>query len=151
MTLETEIKQEKFRSEFQKTIINIYYTNCYIFSKFQDLLSEYQLTVQQYNILRILRGQFPGAASIGEIKERMLDKSSDTTRIIDRLIIKQLVERKNSKNDRRVTEIKITKQGMSLLKKMDLIDFKSDNILSHLNKTELKNLNALLDKIRIKG
>lgn len=151
MNLEEEIKQEKFRSEFQKTIVNIYYTNCYIFSKFQDLLSEYKLTVQQYNILRILRGQFPGAVSIGEIKERMLDKSSDITRIIDRLIIKQLVERKNSKSDRRVTEIKITKQGMSLLKKMDLIDFKSDNILSHLNETELKNLNALLDKIRIKG
>lgn len=149
MNLEEEIKQEKFRSEFQKTIINIYYTNCYIFSKFQDLLSEYKLTVQQYNILRILRGQFPQTASIGTIKERMLDKNSDITRIIDRLIIKQLAERKNSISDRRVTEIKITKKGLSLLKKMDLVDLKSDNILSHLNETDLKKLNELLDKIRI--
>ncbi|MBK7669676.1 MAG: MarR family transcriptional regulator [Sphingobacteriaceae bacterium] len=149
MNLEEEIKQSKFRSEFQKTIINIYYTNSYIFSKFQDLLSEYKLTVQQYNILRILRGQFPETASIGTIKERMLDKNSDITRIIDRLIIKQLAERKNSISDRRVAEIKITKKGLSLLKKMDLVDLKSDNILSHLNETDLKKLNELLDKIRI--
>ncbi|MDO9001415.1 MAG: MarR family transcriptional regulator [Bacteroidota bacterium] len=149
MNLEEEIKQSKFRSEFQKTIINIYYTNCYIFSKFQDILSEYKLTVQQYNILRILRGQFPDTASIGKIKERMLDKNSDITRIIDRLIIKQLAERKNSITDRRVTEIKITKKGLSLLKKMDLVDLKSDNILSHLNETDLKKLNELLDKVRI--
>ena len=149
MNLEEEIKQEKFRSEFQKTIINVYYTNCYIFSKFQDLLSGYKLTVQQYNILRILRGQFPVAVSIGEIKERMLDKSSDITRIIDRLIIKQLVERKNSKVDRRITEIKITKIGLKLLKELDTVDLKSDNILAHLNETELKKLNELLDKVRI--
>lgn len=149
MNLGEEIKQSKFRSEFQKTIINIYYTNNYIFSKFKDLLSEYKLTVQQYNILRILRGQFPETASIGTIKERMLDKNSDITRIIDRLIIKQLAERKNSISDRRVTEIKITKKGLSLLKKMDLVDLKSDNILSHLNETDLKKLNELLDKIRI--
>ncbi|MGE0568551.1 MAG: MarR family winged helix-turn-helix transcriptional regulator [Bacteroidia bacterium] len=149
MNLEEEIKQDKFRSEFQKTIINIYYTNCYIFSKFQDMLSEYKLTVQQYNILRILRGQFPEAASIGKIRERMLDKNSDITRIIDRLIIKQLAERKNSIGDRRVTEIKISKKGLGLLRKMDLIDLKSDNILSHLNEKELKKLNELLDKVRL--
>jgi DNA-binding MarR family transcriptional regulator len=149
MRLEEEIKQSKFGSEFQKTIINIYYTNSYILSKFQDLLSEYKLTVQQYNILRILRGQLPKTASIGTIKERMLDKNSDITRIIDRLIIKQLAERKNSISDRRVAEIKITKKGLSLLKKMDLVDLKSDNILSHLNETDLKKLNELLDKIRI--
>lgn len=149
MNLEEEIKQRKFKSEYQKTIINIYYTNSYIFSKFQDLLSEYKVTVQQYNILRILRGQFPEAASIGTIKERMLDKNSDITRIIDRLTIKQLVERKNSISDRRVAEIKITKKGLSLLKKMDLVDLKSDNILSHVNKADLKKLNELLDKIRI--
>ncbi|MBK7665878.1 MAG: MarR family transcriptional regulator [Sphingobacteriaceae bacterium] len=109
--MKEEIKQSKFRSEFQKTIINIYYTNSSLFSKFQDLLSEYKLTGQQYNILRILRGQFPETASIGTIKERMLDKNSDITRIIDRLIIKQLAERKNSISDRRVAEIKITKKG----------------------------------------
>ena len=149
MNLEEEIKQSKFRSEFQKTIINIYYTNSYISSKFQDLLSEYKLTVQQYNILRILRGQFPETASIGTIKERMLDKNSDITRIIDRLTIKQLAERKNSINDRRVAEIKITKKGLSLLEKMDLVDVKSDSILSHVNETDLKKLNELLDKIRI--
>ena len=149
MRLEEEIKQSKFGSEFQKTIINIYYTNNYIFAKFQDLLSEYKLTVQQYNILRILRGQFPETASIGTIKERMLDKNSDITRIIDRLIIKQLAERKNSISDRRVAEIKITKKGLSLLKKMDLVDLKSDNILSHVNERDLKKLNELLDKIRI--
>lgn len=149
MTLETEIKQEKFRSESQKAVLNIYYTNCFIFSKFQDSLSKYKMTVQQYNILRILRGQFPETVSIGTIKERMLDKNSDITRIIDRLIIKQLAERKNSKVDRRITEIKITKIGLKLLKELDAVDLKSDNILSHLNETDLKKLNELLDKIRI--
>lgn len=148
MKLEEEINQTKFRSEYQKTIINIYYTNCYIFSKFQDILAEYKLTVQQYNILRILRGQFPETVSIGKIKERMLDKNSDTTRIIDRLIIKQLAERKNSISDRRIAEVKISKKGLALLKKMDLVDLKSDKILSHLNETDLKKLNELLDKVR---
>jgi DNA-binding MarR family transcriptional regulator len=109
------------------------------------------LTVQQYNILRILRGQSPNAISIGSIKERMIDKGSDTTRIIDRLIIKQLVERKNSKVDRRITEIKITKIGLKLLKELDAVDLKSDNILEHLSVVELNTLNELLDKIRIKG
>jgi len=108
MTLETEIKQEKFRSEFQKTIINIYYTNCYIFSKFQDLLSEYKLTVQQYSILRILRGQFPETASIGLIKERMLDKNSDVSHIVDC---------KESKADRREKDMLITKKVLNYLKK----------------------------------
>lgn len=151
MTLETEIKQQKFRSESQKAVLNIYYTNCFIFSKFQDSLSKYKLTVQQYNILRILRGQHPNDISIGSIKERMIDKGSDTTRIIDRLIIKQLVERKNSKVDRRITEIKITKIGLKLLKELDGMDLKSDNLLSHFSVVELNTLNELLDKIRIQG
>ncbi len=151
MRLEDEIKQKKFKNEYQKAIINIYFTNCFITSKFQDILKEYKITSQQYNILRILRGQYPQSATMGEIKERMLDRSSDITRMIDRLVSKKLVERRGSRKDRRLVEAKITLYGLNMLEEMDVCEQRMDELISHLSEGEVKMLNKLLDKVRLNG
>jgi DNA-binding MarR family transcriptional regulator len=151
MRLEDEIKQEKFKNEYQKAIINIYFTNCFITSKFQDILKEYKITSQQYNILRILRGQYPKSATMGKIKERLLDRSSDITRMIDRLVSKKMVERRGSRKDRRLVEAKITQYGLEMLEKMDVCEDRMNKILSHLPEKEVKKLNELLDKVRLNG
>ena len=148
MKLENEIKQVKFRSEYQKAILNIYYTNCFIGSQFHEALREHKITQQQYNILRILRGQHPEIASMGLIKERMLDKSSDVSRLVERLRIKKLIERRTCKKDRRQADVKITNSGLDLLVKTDGCEKQMDNILSNLSIGEVKSLNDLLDKIR---
>lgn len=148
MKLEEEIKQSKFRSEYQKAIVNIYYTNCYITSQFQKILKKYKVTPQQFNILRILRGQHPKVANMSLIKERILDKNSDVSRIVERLRTKKLIKRRISRKDRRQMNVKITQSGLNLLSKMDECEQKMDNVLSKLSKKEVKLLNELLDKIR---
>ena len=148
MKLEEEIQQKKFRSEKQKAIVNIYYTNCFISSKFESLLKKFGLTLQQYNILRILRGQNGKAIAMGDIKNRMLDKNSDVSRIVERLKIKKLIERKICRSDHRQMDVKITQRGLDLLSKIDGIEQRSDKILSKLSTKEVKQLNDLLDKIR---
>ena len=148
MTLEEEIRQKKFRSEEHKAIINIYYTNCFITSKIGSFLKKFELTLQQYNILRILRGQKAKPIPMFEIKNRMLDKNSDVSRIVERLRLKKLLERKICRNDRRQMDVKIIQSGLDLLSKMDIIDQQSDKILSFLSEKEAKQLNVLLDKIR---
>lgn len=94
MRLEDEIKQKSFRNEFHKLAVNIIYTHSWLMSKIIYMLSQYDITPQQYNILRILRGQFPSPASVSLLKSRMLDKMSDASRLVDRLVEKGLVEKK---------------------------------------------------------
>ena len=149
MKLEDEIKTN-FRNDYHKGLVNLYYTNSIIGEQFHALLKKYKITSQQFNILHILRGQQSKTTSMGLLKERMLDKSSDITRIIDRLIDKKLVERKTSKEDRRLVEAKITQLGLDTLAKMDSCEQHMDEILSNLSKKEVKFLNDLLDKIRAK-
>lgn len=147
MKLEDEIKS-KFRNDYHKALVNLYYTNNVIGEQFFKMMKEYGLAAPQFNVLKILRGQHPDAVSIGLIKERMLDKNSDVSRIVDRLYKKKLVERKESKTDRRQKDVVITKKGLELLDKMTICEKKEDNILSKLSKKEVKLLNELLDKIR---
>lgn len=147
MKLEDEIKS-KFRNDYHKALVNLYYTNNVIGEQFFKMMKEYGLAAPQFNVLRILRRQHPDAVSIGLIKERMLDKNSDVSRIVDRLYKKKLVERKESKTDRRQKDVVITKKGLELLDKMTICEKKEDNILSKLSKKEVKLLNELLDKIR---
>ncbi len=149
MGIENEIKS-KFRNEYHKALVNLYYTNNVIGEQFFKMLNEYGLAAPQFNVLRILRGQYPNAASIGLIKERMLDKNSDVSRIVDRLFKKKLVERKEGKSDRRQKDVLITKMGLELLEKMAVCENQEDAILSNLNKKEVNLLNELLDKIREK-
>ncbi len=148
MKLEDEIVQKKFKSEYHKVVVNILYTNNWLNRFFLDELKPHKITQQQYNILRILRGQYPKPASIKLIKERMLDKMSDASRIVEKLRIKHLLKRELCENDRRNVDVIITDKGLQLLKELDVIEDRSKKHLSALNEKEAAQLNKLLDKMR---
>ncbi len=148
MKLEEEIKQSSFRNEYHKLAVNILYTYSWLMTKIADHLWKFDLTLQQFNLLRILRGQYPEPASISLLKERMIDKMSDASRLVDRLISKGLVEREICPEDRRRVNVIITKKGLNLLKKIDETDQTMDNILKNVSKEEANLLNDLLDKLR---
>jgi DNA-binding MarR family transcriptional regulator len=148
MKIEEEIKQKKFKSEYQKMYINLVYTANWMNTQQMRMFKEYGLSVQQYNILRILRGQVPNAVNLGLIQDRMLDKNSNASRLIEKLKIKKLVERKESKIDRRQVDIMITEKGLDLLKKMDGKVEEAESINSNLTKQEAETLSDLLDKLR---
>lgn len=147
MRIEDEIKQEKFKSERQKVTINLLYTSNWLINKHKEFFSDYEITPQQYNVLRILRGQHPKSISTSAIKDRMLDKNSDVSRIVDRLTNKELVSKAPCSKDRRLVDVLISQKGLSLLKTMDkAVDGLDANI--SLNEDEAKMLNQLLDKVR---
>lgn len=148
MKLEDEIHQKKFSSDSQKLTINLIYTNNWLTSRHAEYFKNSDITIQQYNVLRILRGQFPNPSSVKLIKERMLDKMSDASRIIDKLKIKKLVVRKECPNDRRSVDILITEKGLELLKSLDTVDEAPKEIFKSLTISEIKTLNDLLDKLR---
>lgn len=148
MRLEDDIKQKEFRSEYHKGIINVMYTFNWLDSHSTEFFKTYDLTTQQFNILRILRGQHPKPSTINLLKERMLDKMCDASRMVERLRKKDLVERKTSEVDRRSVDIVITKKGLDLLKKIDKALPEFENIMNHLTLEEVKKLNSLLDKMR---
>jgi len=149
MKLEKEIKQNTpFKNEFAKLAVNILYTHGWLVNSYSNFLKKYSITTAQYNILRILRGQHPNPASISLLKDRMLDKMSDTSRLVDRLIIKELVERKICPNDRRKAEVIITEKGLKLLKELDIIEENHKTTFAQLSEKEVKTLNDLLDKLR---
>lgn len=147
MGLEDEIRSN-FRNVWHKAIVNISYTNYFISSQFQEIFKKYKVTRQQYNILRILREQHPKSANIWLIKERMLDKSSDVTRLVERLRMKKLIERRACRKDRRKMDVKITQSGLDLLAETDTCEQQMDSVLSNLSGKEVRFLNDLLDKLR---
>ncbi len=147
MKIEEEI-QSRFRNVRQKALVNLHYTQLAIDYRTGMIFKEYDISGQQYNVLRILRGQYPKAASIGLIKERMLDKGSDVSRIIDRLVKKSLVSRKECKADRRQKDVLISKKGLSLLESMEEKNEDLDGLLGALSDDEAEILNGLLDKLR---
>ena len=148
MRLEDEIQQFKFRNQCQKMLINLIYTYNAISSKMQEFLKTESLTMQQYNILRILRGQHPNPSTNSLVKERMLDRNSDVTRIIDRMIRDGLVSRVNCESDRRRVDITITDLGLDKLKRLDTMSGQMDTIASGLSEEESAILNDMLDKLR---
>ncbi len=148
MKLEEEIKQKKFRNEFHKLAVNIIYTHSWLMNYNKKIFDKYDITSNQFNILRILRGQYPKPASINLLKERMLDKMSDASRLVDRLLKKGLVERKISSDDRRKVDVIITKKGLKLLSQIDELNPEFDRVFKNINKQEAQILNDLLDKMR---
>ncbi|HFB62373.1 MAG TPA: MarR family transcriptional regulator [Bacteroidetes bacterium] len=148
MKIEEEIKGH-FRNVYHKGVINLIYTVNQLNYQFEKDLKQHGLTPQQYNVLRVLQGfrsQCP--VSIGFIKERMLEKSSDVSRLVDKLYRKGLVERKENKKNRRQKEVDITKKGVELLLAIKNCERKMDTLLLNLNEEEVNQLNRLLDKIR---
>ncbi|HTN08524.1 MarR family winged helix-turn-helix transcriptional regulator [Agriterribacter sp.] len=148
MSLEEDIRQPAFRNEHQKGIINMIYTCNWIMERQKKLFNGEKITPQQFNILRILRGAYPKPISTMQIRERMLDKMSDTSRIVDRLTIKGLVNKKTCLTDKRLVDIAITSKGMAMLERLDRRNEEMDALLHALSQTEVKTLNQLLDKIR---
>ena len=148
MGIQEEIKQSRFTSEYQKAFINIMYTHNFLIDKVNDTFKKHDITRQQFNVLRILRGNLPEPSNINYIKERMLDKMSDASRIVERLRIKGLIKREINKLDRRAVDIHITDKGMNLLDEMDDSVKKFEAPINNLSAEEATQLNNLLDKVR---
>ena len=138
MALEKEIHQTGFRSEHQKGLLNIFYTYSFLVSQVNESFKKYDITRQQYNVLRILRGQYPNHVSVYTIRDRMLDKMSDASRIVERLRIKGLITRKSAEKDKRAAAVTITDQGLELLKVMEPETDRLDSLLGTLSEMELK-------------
>lgn len=148
MSLEKDIKQSQFKNEYQKALLNILYTNNHLINQMNVVFKKNNITRQQYNVLRILRGQHPKPVSINLIKERMLDKMSDASRIVERLRIKGLISRNVSDHDRRSVEITISAPGLDFLNKTDTEISDLEKLLDNLKEDEAQQLNTLLDKLR---
>lgn len=147
MKIEDELKS-RFRNDYHKLTVNLLLTTSRLSECFQHSIKDYDITLTQFNVLRILRGQNQKPVSIGIIKERMIDRNSDVSRILDRLVQKKLVERTENEKDRRQKDVKISKAGLTLLKEIDVWENKMDKHLKHLSDTEVKKLNDMLDKLR---
>jgi len=149
VSIEGDIKSTVKLIEDQKTMINLLYTSNWLKEKSTMLFKASDLTSEQYNVLRILRGQKGNPANLSTIQERMLNKMSNTTRLIDKLIKKELVTRQTCESNRRKIEIYITKKGLVLLAELDaVVDANNKKLTKNLNTRELKTLNMLLDKLR---
>jgi len=148
MGLENDIQQATFKTEQQKALINLIFTYHWSTEKLRSIFENEDITMQQFNILRILRGAGKPISTL-QIRQRMLDKMSDTSRIVDRLISKDLVHKNTCTTDKRLVDVNITAKGKSLLKKLDSCETQMNAILQNLSNDELKSLNQLLDKIRV--
>lgn len=148
MGIEQDIQQARFRSEYQKASVNLIYTFNWLTERSRAFFATEDITPQQFNILRILRGSHPNPLSTLQIRDRMLDKMSDTSRIVDRLIVKGLVKKAINKTDRRLVDVMITDKGKKLLERLDKRQDEMDDILSNLSKKEALLLSELLDKVR---
>lgn len=147
MKIEEELDAH-FRNEYHKGMINLIYTTNELHFEFLQYLRHHGLTSQQYNVLRVLRGYGGKPRSIDFLRNRMLDKKSDISRIVDRLYEKQLVDRVRNNKDKRQKEISITQKGLNLLDEMYDCEKHSDSLLKNLTEQEIRELNQLLDKIR---
>lgn len=147
MKIEQELKISKIRNDYQKALLSIIYTNNQLCEKLKPIFEREGITQQQFNILRILRGAH-APISTREIRNRMLDKMSDTSRLVDRLLAKGLVQKEVSSTDKRMVDIVINENGLHVLTKMEKYDEEMDNLLEGLSQDELRTLIYLLEKIR---
>jgi DNA-binding MarR family transcriptional regulator len=147
MSIEKDIQQQAFRNEYQKATVNIIFSSNWLQEKIKTFLDPEDITPQQYNILRILKGSKKPMSTL-QIRERMLDKMSDTSRIVERMQKKGLVNKEICPTDKRLVDVVISEDGIQLLAKLDAHNEVLDNILSKLSVEEAKLLNFLLDKIR---
>jgi DNA-binding MarR family transcriptional regulator len=147
--IEKDINQNTFRNIKQKAMINLLFTYGWAIEKIKDFVAKEDITHQQYNILRILRGAHPKPLSTLQIRERMLDKASDTSRIVDRLVLKELVEKRTCSKDKRLVDVTITEKGQALLARLDDAAAEMDAVMNNLSETEAEELSSLLDKLRL--
>jgi DNA-binding MarR family transcriptional regulator len=149
MKLEDEIKQTKpFKSELQKLILNINFTSSWLNGLLSEMLKPYEITAHQFNVLRILKGRHPKSYCNQEITARMIDKNSNATRIVDKLIAKGLVKRSENPTDRRAVEIVISEKGLNLLQAIEASNFGHNDNLNKFDESKAKMMNAWLDELR---
>jgi DNA-binding MarR family transcriptional regulator len=148
MTLEQEIKQDKFPNEFEKLAVNLLYTGSWLYNVNVMRLKKFGITPEQYNVLRILRGRNPEPMMLADITSRMLDKSSNATRLVEKLRLKSLVKRELCENNRRQVDIIITEKGLTLLKKIEHAADEWIATLKNISKSEAVEMNRILDKLR---
>jgi len=149
MRIEDEIRQKKFKSEFQKAHINILFTAAWLSQQNQKILKPLGISSQQFNILRILRGMHPQPASIKVLTERMIDKMSNASRLVDKLLAKDLVQRCESGADRRRVDVFITDKGLQLIEKASIaVEDSMYRDMAMLSEEEAARLNELLDQLR---
>jgi DNA-binding MarR family transcriptional regulator len=147
-SLEEEIKQPFFKSIYQKAFINLIFTSGWVQTQQSQIFRKYDLTAPQFNILRILRGQHPKPATVNLLIDRMLDKTSNASRIVDKLVSKGLVTRQTCAHDRRTVDVLITPAGLAVLQHLDQEAQDIHTGLSNLTESEATELSRLLDKIR---
>lgn len=148
MSIEEEIHSTRFEDNYHKAVINVTYTYGWLNHVFRTYFEKFNLTQQQFNVLRILRGQYPNPATVNMIKDRMLDKMSDASRIVDRLIQKGLVSRCTNNKDRRAVDIRISDAGLEILAKIDIVFRPVDILKNNLTEEDALQLSNLLDKLR---
>jgi len=148
MKLEEAIKSSRFTDEKHKAAINILYTAWWLKNSFSLLIKKEDITLEQYNVMRILRGMHPEAMCVKDIGSRIIEKSSNVPRIIDRLVLKKMVKRTPSKLDKRETLVSLTDKGMNILAKtITVIDQVHKD--AGIDEKEAMLLNELLEKMRV--
>lgn len=148
MTIEEALKTSNFKSEEHKAMLNILYTAYYLKASNAELLKAHNLTGEQYNVMRILKGKYPKAMCIKDIGSRMIEKNSNVPRIIDRMVTKGIAQKATSKEDRRETLIGLTAEGLKLLENANKTISENLENRTTLTEDEAKKLNKLLEKIR---
>ncbi|MBK8656623.1 MAG: winged helix DNA-binding protein [Haliscomenobacter sp.] len=149
MRIEEAIQQKRFRSEYQKVVVNILYTASWLSQLSARMLKSLGISPEQYNLLRILRGMHPEPATVKLLTDRMIDKMSNASRLVEKLRLKGLVERTECPADRRRVDVRITEKGLALLKKADVfMEGDLELQLTNLDTAEAEQLNALLDQLR---
>jgi DNA-binding MarR family transcriptional regulator len=149
MKLSELIKQESFASPAQKTLLNVMVSSSWVMSELSSMMATYDITPAQYNVLRILNGSHPEPLTCSAVGERLLDRTPDVTRLLNRLEGRALVERQRAAHDRRVVEVGITEEGRALLDRMaSEVDAVQQRLTRHLSKDEQRQLSDLLEKLR---
>jgi DNA-binding MarR family transcriptional regulator len=148
MKIEDELQMSHFKSELQKAHLNVLFTASWLRSRLLPRFKAFGVSNEQFNVLRILRGQAPKSLCVRDIRDRMIDRNSNTTRIIDKLLEKEYVSKKTSQRDKREIEVYISEKGLALLKAIDEDFERDDPHLAGLSVSEAQLLNALLDKMR---
>ncbi|MEB2776840.1 MarR family transcriptional regulator [Algoriphagus sp. D3-2-R+10] len=147
-SLEEAIKQKEFKDPYNKLVVNLLYTHSYLVSAQNGILKPFDLSPEQYNVLRILRGQNGEPTTVSSIQDRMLNKMSNASRLVDKLKAKHLVERRECPSDRRQVDILITEKGLQILNDLQIHMEGFNNQVVKLNQEEVVMMNDLLDKLR---
>jgi DNA-binding MarR family transcriptional regulator len=146
--IEDAIQQREFKDQHNKAVVNLLYTHSYLVASQSELFKAYGISPEQYNVLRILRGQNGAATSVSSIQDRMLNKMSNASRLVEKLKQKDLVRRDECPADRRQVDVLITAAGLELLKKLEKEIVAANMRVIHLTEEEAIQLNHLLDKLR---